>query len=396
MSERPLALVVTWFYDDQNGFLTYRQRIVALAATWRVVLILRDDRFKKDFSDLPISIKVIAARSGSRFALLWWCARVGSWLSASQPDLVVLLGTQAAPVALGLGSSIPTVLFWNVHPSQIFNPDVPKALTRALNAATTHVYYRAARRARLILPIGSELRRDLIQKGVDPLRAITLPLGIPSVHELKQPTKLRGLRPGETLRLVMAGSINVQRGRDIMMQSVAQLRHEGFGVHLELVGANSDQARHCNEQIRARGVQGAVTVRHRVTSHEVPEILGNAHLGLSLLRDSPWAKFNPPTKIYEYLASGLPVVASDVDIHRNMIVDRKNGWLCRFEAADLSRILRELLENPAQITQASAAAYGSAQPFLWSRLEADFIGLCQRTQRETTRGAEQSGVCVRN
>jgi len=90
------------------------------------------------------------------------------------------------------------------------------------------------------------------------------------------------------------------------------------------------------------------------------------------------------------------VVASDVDIHRNMIVDSKNGWLCRFEAADLSRILRELLQNPAQITQASAAAYWSAQPFLWSRLEADFIGLCQRTQRETTRGAEQSGVCVRN
>ena len=58
MSERPLALVVTWFYDDQNGFVTYRQPIIALAATWRVVLVLRDARFTQEFQDLPVSLKV--------------------------------------------------------------------------------------------------------------------------------------------------------------------------------------------------------------------------------------------------------------------------------------------------------------------------------------------------
>jgi hypothetical protein len=99
---------------------------------------------------------------------------VWSWIAKRNPDLVLILGSQMAPVRLGLPASLPTFLYWNVHSSQLFDRHAPTRLARWFNITLTRLSYFAAARASVVLPIGARLREDLLAHGVQVNRAIPL------------------------------------------------------------------------------------------------------------------------------------------------------------------------------------------------------------------------------
>jgi glycosyltransferase involved in cell wall biosynthesis len=84
----------------------------------------------------------------------------------------------------------------------------------------------------------------------------------------------------------------------------------------------------------------------RVPSDEVPTYLHAADVALSLIRSSYARRSTSPTKVAEYLAAGLPVIASagigDLDAQ---IEERRTGVLIRqFDAASYAAAVRSVLE----------------------------------------------------
>ena len=377
MNERPLAIVPVWFYDDQTGFQDFRQRIGALASRWRVVVVVRDIRFRRELEDLSVSVEVLASPGGSRIQMWWWCLRLIPWIAKRNPDLVLLLGSQMAPVRLGLPASFPTVLYWNVHPSQLFDSHAATRWVRWFNMALTRLSYLAAARASVVLPIGARLREDLLAHGVHPLRAVTVPLGVSENHALHRTPEPRQFQPGEALRLIIAGSINAERGRDVMFGAIALLKHQAHPVHLTLIGATDPQREECHLQVQRLGIEDHVTVLGRLPGHEIPAFLAKAHIGLSLVAERPWNTFNPPTKIHEYMVNGLPVIVSNNACHRDLLPQGGEGWFCEFDSEDFARVIRERLANPDELEVASKLAYQEGIKALWSKLEPDFIALCR-------------------
>ena len=377
MNERPLAIVPVWFYDDQTGYQDFRQRIGSLASRWRVIVVVRDIRFLRELEDLSVSTEVLPSPGGSRLQMWWWCLRLIPWIAKRNPDLVFLLGSQMAPVRLGLPASYPTVLYWNVHPSQLFDRHAPTRLARWFNNALTRLSYIAAAQASVVLPIGARLRDDLVAHGVHPLRAVTVPLGVSENHSTPQKPSPREHRPGEALRLIIAGSINAERGRDVMFDGIALLKSQSLAVHLTLIGATGPQLEECRLRIRKLGIVEQVTLFGRLPGQEIPALLAKAHIGLSLVAERPWNTFNPPTKIHEYMVNGLPVIVSNNACHRDLLAEGGAGWFCEFNAEDFARLIRERLANPAELEVASKLAYQEGIKALWSKLEPDFIALCR-------------------
>jgi len=377
MNERPLAIVPVWFYDDQTGYQDFRQRIGSLASRWRVIVVVRDIRFLRELEDLSVSTEVLPSPGGSRLQMWWWCLRLIPWIAKRNPDLVFLLGSQMAPVRLGLPASYPTVLYWNVHPSQLFDRHAPTRLARWFNIALTRLSYIAAAQASVVLPIGARLRDDLVAHGVHPLRAVTVPLGVSENHSTPRRPSPREHRPGEPLRLIIAGSINAERGRDVMFDGIALLKSQSLAVHLTLIGATGPQLEECRLRIQKLGIAEQVTLFGRLPGQEIPALLAKAHIGLSLVAERPWNTFNPPTKIHEYMVNGLPVIVSNNACHRDLLAEGGAGWFCEFNAEDFARLIRERLANPAELEVASKLAYQEGIKALWSKLEPDFIALCR-------------------
>jgi len=55
--------------------------------------------------------------------------------------------------------------------------------------------------------------------------------------------------------------------------------------------------------------------------------IASAHIGLSPMPDDPWTRGKCGLKVLQYMAAGLPVVASDVRAHRDIVIHGETGFL---------------------------------------------------------------------
>jgi len=102
---------------------------------------------------------------------------------------------------------------------------------------------------------------------------------------------------------VYAGSVDSRLDTD----AILALSRSGSGVHVALVGPVMEPSAVAD----LVGVPGVDLLGNRPHG-EVAALLAAADVALLLHRETPLTRSMDPLKLYEYLAAGLPVVASDL------------------------------------------------------------------------------------
>ncbi len=134
-----------------------------------------------------------------------------------------------------------------------------------------------------------------------------------------------------------------------LREPLAQLARE-FPIELCVI-AESDRP------LRRLGLEQAGIVTRFVRwseSNEVAE-LKQFDIGLMPMPDTEWTRYKCGLKILQYMAAGVPAVASPVGVNRDIIRNGQNGWLATSPDEWLS-ILRDLLRDPNQRVSTVAAA----------------------------------------
>jgi glycosyltransferase involved in cell wall biosynthesis len=111
---------------------------------------------------------------------------------------------------------------------------------------------------------------------------------------------------------------------------------------------------------------------------EVPGYFARADAGLCLWEDLPWYRFNPPTKLFEYLVAGLPVLASNIRTHTEYIRDGHNGLVFDYSAAGLARAIERLWQQRASLADLKQRARASSDAYLWPAIEPAFLHSVQK------------------
>jgi glycosyltransferase involved in cell wall biosynthesis len=89
---------------------------------------------------------------------------------------------------------------------------------------------------------------------------------------------------------------------------------------------------------------------------EVPGVLASAQVGLVFLAPLPNYLRSLPTKLFEYMAAGVPFCASDFPAWREMFEGYRAGRFADTESVDAAvRVLAEMLEDPAGCTRMGRA-----------------------------------------
>jgi glycosyltransferase involved in cell wall biosynthesis len=149
--------------------------------------------------------------------------------------------------------------------------------------------------------------------------------------------------------LAYLGSVTARRGSRTMLEVIRQLQLAGRSIGLECVGPATPSHRQELEGLaQERGLK-QVQLHGRLEPDAAWPIIAGCLGGLALLDDLPNYRGSLPTKLYEYMGLGLPVVTSDFPLYRE-IVDRHQCGIC-VNPADLPAIIdavRRLLDNPAE------------------------------------------------
>ncbi|MBI2050341.1 MAG: glycosyltransferase family 4 protein [Parcubacteria group bacterium] len=88
-------------------------------------------------------------------------------------------------------------------------------------------------------------------------------------------------------------------------------------------------------------------------------------------------KYTTPIKLFEYMASGVPIVASSIASFTPYLAHNKNALLCEPDSPDdLARSVNRVMRNPDQIKHLPRAARESVKQYTWdsrARMIMDFI-----------------------
>jgi glycosyltransferase involved in cell wall biosynthesis len=169
----------------------------------------------------------------------------------------------------------------------------------------------AYRAADTVIVVSDGFRANLIGRGVPAAKVHTIRNGVaPSEFDPDLPADSRlravlGARPGDCL-VLYAGTHGISQGLTSVADAAARLA--GKAIRFAFVGEGADKQRLLH-RVAELGLNN-VTLLPSVPHEEVPALLAAADVCLVPLRDVPLFSAFIPSKMFEYLAAGKPVVGA--------------------------------------------------------------------------------------
>jgi glycosyltransferase involved in cell wall biosynthesis len=191
----------------------------------------------------------------------------------------------------------------------------------------------------------------------------TWPSGV-DLDLFKQAQNLHNWPDGNTpIRLIYIGALHYERNLINLCKAVEQANHEGLVIELWLIGSGNgsiDLAKF------ATNTNGRIRVYPPVKHEEIPKFLAQAHIGVLPFTDEMKFQVSSPIKLFEYLAAGLPILATRLNCHTDVVGDRNFVfWSNNASPAGLLDAIRDAWRNRGRLAEMSLSAIAIAPEWTW-------------------------------
>jgi glycosyltransferase involved in cell wall biosynthesis len=130
--------------------------------------------------------------------------------------------------------------------------------------------------------------------------------------------------------LVYLGTMSKTSGLFVLLETIALLVKKRPNIKCLFIGQPHDSLREETQKlIEKNNIGSNVVFSGRVPHAQVPKLLQNCKIGLIGLLDLPKFHRNIATKMFEYFASGIPVVSSDLPPERIFMTDGLHGYFVK-------------------------------------------------------------------
>ena len=183
-------------------------------------------------------------------------------------------------------------------------------------------------------------------------------------HERFRPGLPRLERYDDGVRnILFVGRFDPRKGLPDLMHACAKLAREGLAFRLILVG--DGRLRGQVERLAGGALEGRVHFEGRVGHEHLPRYYASADIFCSPARDGE--SFG--LVLLEAMASGVPIVASDLAGYRTVLTPGNEGLMAPpRDPAALAAALRRLLVDPALRARMAARGIETASAYGWERI----------------------------
>jgi glycosyltransferase involved in cell wall biosynthesis len=208
------------------------------------------------------------------------------------------------------------------------------------------------RRSRVVIVICPSLEETV--RGIDPQARTVLIENAPGSSEgeatgAQAESVRQSLGLDHAVPMVLyTGTFEAYQGLDLLFDAMAVVRQTRPDARLVLAGGKPDQVDRARDRARAAGIEAATIFAGERPAEEIP-----AYLRAADVLVSPRSRgTNTPLKIYQYLRSGKPIVATRLLTHTQVLSD-DTAVLTGTTSAEFAEGILEAL-----IDRARAAAIG--------------------------------------
>jgi len=179
------------------------------------------------------------------------------------------------------------------------------------------------------------------------------------------------------------GQLSFARGLDVLIQALARLSIDYPTLRVHLFGAPGFDLFDLGELIRVPGYETArkhLVFQGYTDARRAFPFAARCVAGLALLKPVGDFPDSYPTKLFEYLALGLPVVTSDFPLYRAVVESNTCGICVDATSPEtVAQALRTLLENPSLAGQLGENGRHAAEKhYAWASQEAALFQFYER------------------
>ena len=116
-------------------------------------------------------------------------------------------------------------------------------------------------------------------------------------------------QPSDPFTILYHGSLVARHGLDLAIHAIEQVRKSIPNAAITICGENTPYFEEVMQSVNARGLQPMVSYLGLRNRRQIVEAIEQCNLGVIPNRRSVFTELNMPTRIFEYLALGKPVIA---------------------------------------------------------------------------------------
>lgn len=121
-----------------------------------------------------------------------------------------------------------------------------------------------------------------------------------------------------------AGSLKKWKGVDILIKAMKYLPEEKL-----LIVGNGEEFNHLQNIVKEENLQDRIKFLGYVPHAEIPKFLSKAKIFVLPNVEEDASVFTSPLKLFEYMAVGKPIVASDIPNFREILKHEENAYLVK-------------------------------------------------------------------
>lgn len=228
----------------------------------------------------------------------------------------------------------------------------------------------------------SQVNADhLISRGVDANKVSVIRNGVhlDLFHNRNLPPDPDLGTVDRPVRMLYSGTMSAWQGVSHAIESIGLLRRD-FEATLTLVGpARPKQLREMKEQIWKLGLTDSVQILKPVSKNELVALHHAADIVLAPMtrNDRNLVQGCCPLKVLEAMASGVPLVASDLPVVRELVTDGVEALLVRPGSAKAIKdgVLRLMSERGLSESLCAAARDRVEQNFSWQKSQSELLAV---------------------
>ena len=206
----------------------------------------------------------------------------------------------------------------------------------------------------MVKKLNSKLPLQVIHNGID--------------TEIFKPTTDK--QTSENLKIICSGRLIKRKGQYTLLTALHKLKQEGIkNLQTEFIGEGDEKSKYEKYAVR-KNIREQVHFSGFVPPEKMPEKYQTADLFVL-----PSHNEGMSNALLEAMASGLPVLVSDVGGTREL-VDEKNGYI--FNAGDpeqLAYYLKRIIKNKKNLKGMGQNSREKAKQFNWQNITGEYLKL---------------------
>ena len=297
---------------------------------------------------------------------------------ATVPDFLDLA---ALPEKL---AGVPLLLDLHEDMPEFFRDRFTHPLLRPLLPLVSVAARASAALADELITVHEPLRQLSIARGVAPERISVVMnsadgrLFDPSRHERRS-----FMADGE-LRIIHHSNLQRIYGMDVAVEGLARLRPD-LRWRLDIYGDGPWRSR-IEEAVERTGTSDRVTLHGRIGIDELPGLLAGADLGMVPSLPEPYLEYSLSTKLLEFAAMGVPVIASDLATFRHHFTDEAVRYVRGGDPYALARAVEAAVDGPQATIAMGLEARRQAAAYDWTVQRDRYLAIVERLIERAGRG----------